>query len=295
MLNKRRVYSLMIMSTIFYTFNGVIDFMVIKALGVGLTAFFIGIGMLLGVIFSLYIFRMRLKLKKPSYYAFSAVSALFIVFYNVLLFLAYVKYTLASIYPLIGLSALIFLIIDILKYKSKLSGALIVVMILAVVLIVFGVFFAESSGFSFHTSTLPFVLGISVFAGVGYYMEFYKIKKYSVGSKILLQPLFLVIIAIFLVNHIPIVSKVNYLFIALGIIGGMLFILASTFELRAMKISNTASVRKTVINRNLINDFEYADTLLVLLGSVLIGSFTYEQIFGGVLIVAGIVLLSSAK
>ncbi len=44
-----------------------------------------------------------------------------------------------------------------------------------------------------------------------------------------------------------------------------------------------------LIKRNFINDFEYSDTFLVLLGSVTIGSFYPIEIFGGLLIVAGII------
>ena len=81
----------------------------------------------------------------------------------------------------------------------------------------------------------------------------------------------------------------------IGIAGGAFFTLTSAFELRALKSTGTHLIRKTVINRNLVSDFEYADTVFVLLGSILIGSFTYEQIFGGALIVIGIVILSHTK
>ena len=54
------------------------------------------------------------------------------------------------------------------------------------------------------------------------------------------------------------------------------------------KIRNSA---RMLIKRNFINDFEYSDTLLVLLGSVVIGSFYPIELLGGVLIVAGIVLI----
>ncbi|MGC8777010.1 MAG: hypothetical protein ACP5P2_03690, partial [Candidatus Micrarchaeia archaeon] len=37
---------------------------------------------------------------------------------------------------------------------------------------------------SFDFATLPFVIVIMLFAGFGYYLVFYNMRKYSVGSKI---------------------------------------------------------------------------------------------------------------
>jgi len=121
-----KVYLLMILGTVFYAFDGVIDYIVVKGIGTGGVALSIGTGMLLGLLLALLLFKMRLKLKSGKYYWFSGLSALLIVLYNLLLFIAYVKYTLASIYPLIGLSALIFLIIDLLKYRKGLSRSLVI-------------------------------------------------------------------------------------------------------------------------------------------------------------------------
>jgi len=153
------------------------------------------------------------------------------------------------------------------------------------------VFFAESTGFDFNINTLPFVIGISTFAGIGYYMLFYKIKKYSIGSKIIFEPFLMLILALLFIHHTVIIPS----YMLIGIIGGVFFTLASAFELMAFKSTDTHLIRETVIKRNLINDFEYADTLFVMLGSVLIGSFTFEQIFGGVLIVIGIIILNYTK
>ncbi|MEM3846013.1 MAG: hypothetical protein QXU98_09955 [Candidatus Parvarchaeota archaeon] len=58
-----------------------------------------------------------------------------------------------------------------------------------------------------------------------------------------------------------------------------------------MKMTRTSGLGKGVITRNFINDFEYADTLLVMLGSILIGSFHAIELLGGVLIVAGIIII----
>ena len=59
-----------------------------------------------------------------------------------------------------------------------------------------------------------------------------------------------------------------------------------------MKASMTKSISRTVVRRNLLNDLGYLDTLLVLAGSLIIGSFLPIEILGGVLIFSGIVVIS---
>ena len=90
-------------------------------------------------------------------------------------------------------------------------------------------------------------------------------------------------------------SGFSYYYFALGLIGGFTFAFASTLELRAMKISTTRGVAKTVLKRNFINDFEYADTLLVLVGSIAIGSYYPIELLGSVFIVAGIVVIGKLQ
>jgi len=285
-------YIALVSSIIVYSINGILDYIVISKIGLGGTVLSIGLGMLLGAVFLIPVFKSHLRLKKVSYLLFSSSSAFFIVIYNLLLFIAYLKYTLASIYPLIGLSALVFFVIDVIRYKRKLPVQLITGLSFAVILVTLGVFFAESTNFNFRLGTLPFVVGISLFAGIGYYMNFYKIRKYSIGTKVAFQPIFMLLFALlFFKSTVP----VNNPYFILGILGGFLFILAVFLELKAMKINNTSSIKKTVITRNFINDFGYLDTVLVLIGSILIGSFTYEEIFGGLLIFAGVLYLEHIR
>jgi len=288
----KNIYVFMVLSTIFYAINGTIDFIVIKHLQFGVAVLSIAVGMLIGAVALAAGFKLRLHLKKRRYYAFSAVSALMIVLYSIILFFAYTRYDLAGIYSLIGLSALVFLFIDIVRYHKKVPTKQTFGLLLGVVLIVLGIFYAESNGQQFQVGTIPFILGIGVISGIGYYMEFYKIKKYSIGTKLIFQPVFLIPIALLLA---PSISNANFGYIALGIVGGLLFSLASVLELRAMKTSSTKSIKATVIRRNYINDFEYADTMLVLAGSVLIGSYYAIQLLGGVLIVAGILVIGHVK
>ncbi|BCS90763.1 MAG: hypothetical protein ARM1_0220 [Candidatus Micrarchaeota archaeon] len=98
-------------------------------------------------------------------------------------------------------------------------------------------------------------------------------------------------IAIFYRSITPI-NMNNYIYLVIGIISGILYPIASLCELEAVSKIHIKTISKEVIKRNFINDFEYADTLIVLLGSVIIGSYKPIQIFGGLLIVASILIIS---
>ena len=284
-----RVYKLIIASVFLYAVNGTIDYVVIKHLQLGTAILSIGMGLALGFAIVASASKLRFSLARKRYYAFSGASALLIAGYTALLFVAYEKYTLASIYPLIGLSALVFFAIDAVRYRRKVQPRKLTILLIGVLLVAAGVFYAESNGFSFQAGTLPFVVGISVIAGVAYYMQFYRIEKYSVGSKLTLQPVFLIIIAL---AFQPAIAGQSLAYAALGVLGGSTFTLANFLELRAMKASMTKSISRTVVRRNLLNDLGYLDTLLVLAGSIIIGSFLPIEILGGVLIFSGIVVIS---
>ncbi len=284
----RTPFALMAMSVVLYAVNGVIDYLVVANLPLGAAILSIGIGVLAGLIAAKFAFRLRVGAEKASQYAFGAVTAMMITAYTLPLLIAYKSYTLASIYPLIGLSALVFFIIDAVKYRKFLAARQTAVLLAGVLLIVAGIFYAESNSYRFQAGTLPFVLLVAAFAGVGYYMEFYRIKKYSIGTKMLFQPVFLIAASMFFAGPFYIGSS----YFALGIAGGSAFAFASVMELRAMKMTKAKGRAKMLMKRNFINDFEYSDTLLVLLGSVIIGSFYPVEIFGGILIVAGIIVIS---
>ncbi|MEM4098093.1 MAG: hypothetical protein QXS81_05345 [Candidatus Micrarchaeaceae archaeon] len=285
-----KAYMLMVLSTIFYAINGTVEFLVIKNMQLGATILSIGIGLLIGVVVAGFAFKMRFRLRNARSYSIGAFSALMITGYTILLFLGYERYTLASIYPLIGLSALVFFLVDYARYRKALKSRQVLMLFIGVLFIVFGVFYAESNGYSFQLGTLPFVFGISIMAGIGYYLQFYKISRYSIGSKLVFQPVMLILAALLFISpfgHL----QISYPYFGLGLFGGFIFALASAFELRAMKTTRTRGLGKGVIARNFINDFEYADTLLVMLGSILIGSFHAIELLGGVLIVAGIIII----
>lgn len=279
--------ALMVASTLLYALNGTIDYLVIKRLPLSTSIISIALGVLAGFIVAKLVFNLRVNVGNRSQYVFGAVTALMITAYTLLLFVAYRSYTLASIYPLIGLSALVFFAIDAARYRRFLAPSQAAVLVAGVALIILGIFYAESNSYRFQAGTLPFVILITLFAGVGYYMEFYKIRKYSIGTKLLFQPIFLLASGLFFAGPI----FVNSPYFALGILGGFAFSLASAMELRAMKMTKARGNARMLIKRNFINDFEYSDTLLVLLGSVIIGSFYPIELLGGILIVTGIILM----
>ena len=279
--------ALMVASTLLYALNGTIDYLVIKRLPLSTSIISIALGVLAGFIVAKLVFNLRVNVGNSSQYVFGAITALMITAYTLLLFVAYRSYTLASIYPLIGLSALVFFAIDAARYRRFLAPSQAAVLVIGVALIILGIFYAESNSYRFQAGTLPFVILITLFAGVGYYMEFYRIRKYSIGTKLLFQPIFLLASGLFFAGPI----FVNSPYFALGILGGFAFSLASAMELRAMKMTKARGNARMLIKRNFINDFEYSDTLLVLLGSVIIGSFYPIELLGGILIVTGIILM----
>ncbi|MCL5101890.1 MAG: hypothetical protein M1544_00835 [Candidatus Marsarchaeota archaeon] len=277
-------------STLLYAINGTIDYIVIKNAGLGLAMLSIALGIGLGVAVVGKPARLRFRLRLRNDYYLGAFSALAVVGYSVILFFAYTKYTLASIYPLIGLSALVFFLIDYFRYRKALSQRQTLFLLSGVLLIVIGIFYAESNQYSFQVGTIPFIIAISGISGVGYYAQFYKIKRYSIGSKLIFQPLFFVPVAV-LFFVISGMRGFSYGYFALGLFGGFVFILASLSELKAMKMSDRRKASKSVVLRNFINDFGYLDTLFVLIGSVIIGSFYPVELFGGIFILIGILLI----
>ena len=145
-----RVYKLIIASVFLYAVNGTIDYVVIKHLQLGTAILSIGMGLALGFAIVASASKLRFSLARKRYYAFSGASALLIAGYTALLFVAYEKYALASIYPLIGLSALVFFAIDAVRYRRKVPPRKLTILLIGVLLVAAGVFYAESNGFSFQ-------------------------------------------------------------------------------------------------------------------------------------------------
>ena len=74
-------------------------------------------------------------------------------------------------------------------------------------------------------------------------------------------------------------------------VAGLFLCIAFSMEIRAVKHSMTGNEKKNVMIRNFINNFTELDTVIVLLASVAIGSYTYGGLEGGALIVVGVLIL----
>ena len=69
----------------------------------------------------------------------------------------------------------------------------------------------------------------------------------------------------------------------------------TALDVHAMDVYTGRGILGSVTERNFINDFAYMDTVFVLVGSIIIGSFTYQQVIGGIAITIGVIVLSRAK
>ena len=217
---------------------------------------------------------------------------------GLLLFLAYQIQSLSNIFPLIEGGVLIFLLLDLVFHRKKLTSKEIALLIIGVLIVFSGSFFAESSGFKFELSTLPYAIGIIISSGVAYYALANNTRRVTEGSK---QLAFVVAglavsLAVLLLYHGPaVLSRYSNLFFLLGAGAGALLCVAFSMEIKAVKIAMTGNEKKDVIFRNFINNFTELDTVIVLLASVAIGSFTVDGLIGGGLIVFGVIVLSLVR
>ena len=215
---------------------------------------------------------------------------------GLLLFLAYQSNSLSNIFPLVEGGVLVFLFLDLLFHRKKLGSKEIALLLFGVTIVFFGTFFAESSGFRFQLSTLPYALGIILAAGIGYYAMANKTNKITEGSKQLAFVVagLVVAITVLIFYHGPsVLSRYSTPFFVLGVVAGALLCLAFSMEIKAVKHAMTGNEKKDVIFRNFINNFTELDTVIVLLSSVLIGSYTIDGLLGGGLIVLGVLILGA--
>lgn len=290
---------LLMLSTVVYALNGTLEYLLLRRFGLYPFFFLWSLGGLLSVPLLMHIMGMRNDLfKDVRKHIPSIAGGAFLVLLNLTLFMAFKLYALAGVYPLIAVSSLVFFAIDLARYKSRLNTSAIALTAAGIILVVAGTFFAESHGYSFNYFMLPFALAIILFAGFGYYLVFYNIRKYSVGSKVSAIALASFIPSVFLLFAAPyskIIQMAHPFYSMLAVFSGMLYVAAVAIELKAVKINENIKLYMSVISKNFINNFTYLDTVLVLLFSIAIGSFTPIEIVGGLLIVAGVIVITIAK
>lgn len=216
---------------------------------------------------------------------------------GVLLFSAYKNYTLASIFPLLEGGVLVFLVLDFAFHRKKLDVKPMLLLAVGVAIVFLGTFFAESTGVHFDVSTLPYAVGMIIAGGIGYYALANKPDKISDGSKNLAFTIAAVVTAVLLVLYhgslsFNLVTATPFLY---GISAGFLLCVAFSMEIRAVKQGTTGNERKDMVMRNFVNNFTELDTVIVLVASVFIGSYTLGGLGGGALIVIGVVILGMIK
>ncbi len=279
--NELRRYYYMVLSSILYGVGGITEFMVVKTINFGTSLILFAIGGFISLPSFLYFAKVKTKPRVPKYWLFSGVASLIVVLYALILYLGYLRFTLASMYPLVNISALIFLLIDLFRYHTKIRPKILILLLIGVTLVTIGAYFAETENSVFQISAVPFALAIATLAGVGYYLQYYRIHKYPVGSKVLFEPVFLLLFGLL---FSPSFTGISVLYILLGLFSGIVFVGGSVLELAAISFLRTETTEQEVVKRNFINDFEYADVLIVLAGSILLGSYYPIEIFVGILL-----------
>ncbi|MGC8537802.1 MAG: hypothetical protein ACP5MZ_02340 [Candidatus Micrarchaeia archaeon] len=252
------------------------------------------IGMLFGVFAMAIPLKMRFGWNRKRY-AFALASGLIITIYLYALFFSYKYYKLAGIYPLLSISVLVFFGFDVILYKRHIPRKMVYFILAGTLLVALGSFIAGSTGFSFNIALLPFIAIFAIGGGAVDYLYFYKIDKYSIGSKTLTFAIIFLVLGILYTAakgfrlYVPPVAAL------IVIIAGFINICALIFSLHAMKLYKSKNIAGGVAERNFINNFTYLDTVFVLIGSVIIGSFTYQEVFGGVIIFIGVLVIERAK
>ena len=290
----KALYFFIVASTALYGISGVVAYKAVQLLPLGNMIFLYAIGNFLGFFLLYKPLKMRLRVGLSAY-GLAATAGIIMSTLLYLLFFAYTHYNLAQIFPFMSLSALLFFFIDIVIYRRNIPLRLGLVIMSGMLLMVLGAFFTGSTGFSFNILLLPLIVAFIVLGGIGNYLYFYKIKTYSIGSKELSFISVFFVLGLFLTISHGFGNAISPGGIAYSIIAGFTGIAATIFELHAIKGYEQGKISKLVAQRNFINSFTYLDTVLVLIGSIIIGSFTYLEVLGGLGMVVGIIIISWAR
>lgn len=130
----------MIISTVFYGINNILEYVAISNLTLGDSILSIGLGIAISDLILYRYIKDSIHLKRKIYYIFSTLATLFIVIYSLIMFAAYKSYDLASIFPLMGLSVFVFFFIDLIKYNKKLRYNDMLMLFIGISILVIGIF-----------------------------------------------------------------------------------------------------------------------------------------------------------
>ena len=293
-IRSKHIVYFIVLSTLAYSIGGVLAYIGVISMPFYSFILLYGIGMLLGVFAMAVPLNMHFGWNRKRY-AFAVASGLVITTYLYVLFFSYKYYKLAAIYPLLSISVLVFFGFDVILYNKRIPRAMGYFILVGTLLVSFGSFVTGSTGFSFNITLLPFIAVFAVGGGAVSYLYFYKIDRYSIGSKMLAFAIIFLMLGILYTAASGFRFDVSLYASLIVLIAGFINVCALMFELHAMKLYKSRNIAGGVAERNFINNFTYLDTVFVLVGSIIIGSFTYQEVLGGIIIFAGVLVIERAR
>jgi drug/metabolite transporter (DMT)-like permease len=294
--SRNKVIWLLVVSIICYSISNILSYFVAVNLSPAAAIVTSRVGALLFLVALLYLERgkisslFKLRIDKRAW-----IYGIAFGINGVLLFTAYQTYTLSSIFPMVEGGSLVFLALDFLINRKEIRRSQIMPLVLGVFVVFIGTYLSQSTGFTFNVAALPYVIGIIVCSGVGYYAMVYKTEHDDTESKLFTYIAIGALLGAMLIPIQPIKAiPTSYLveMLCVGIIGGFLLCVAFVTEIRAVVQGLKNNKSNDVGVRNFINNAEGLDTAVVVIASIWVGSFTYESVLGGLLIVVGVIILS---
>lgn len=294
---SRRILTILTIGLVAYAVSSVLAYLVAVKVPISVTILSIQIGFVPCMIIFALLEKDRIDLRPSKNSIATWVYGICFAIIGVFLFAAYKSYSLAGIYPLLEGGVLVFLALDFLFHRKKIAGREALLLIAGVAIVFIGTYFAESTGLRFNTSALPYAVLLIVASGLGYYALANKTKRIGGGSKNTAFAIAAIVmgLSLLLIYHNSIFNSITPFQLLEAVAAGALLCVAFTCEMKGVRYAVTGDVRKDVILRNFINNFTELDTVIVLLASVLIGSYSYEALFGGALIIVGVLVLGTIK
>jgi drug/metabolite transporter (DMT)-like permease len=288
----RKILGLLAISTVAYSVAAVLSFSAVINLPLQDAVFMIAAGFSMGYLLLSRLFRLNATPQQMNAFnvsggAITAVSVLIV-------YMAFTRFTLASVYPIVAAAVVVFFAVDYIRFRKRISGLEAGALGLGVLLVFLGTFFTESRGFTFNMDTLPYVIGIVITGGIGFYLMLYNIERKNAGARSASMPMTMAVLALGGMAAFGLGAPMA-LFLAIGMIGGFFLSIAIISELVAMEREESRSMKKNLISRNFVNNFTYLDVVIVLAMSVLLRSYTVQEVIGGLVVVAGVIIIGFVR
>lgn len=292
----RKILTMLLVSCLAYSISSILAYLVDTRMAISTTILSTQVGFVICTIGFLLFTKDKLNIRPSRSNLAVWAYGLGFALTGIFLFAAYKSNTLSNIFPLLEGSILVFLLLDLVFHRKTLSRKEIYLLVIGVIVVFAGTFFASSKGFQFSLSILPYAIGIITCSGIGYYALANSTGKVTEASKNLAFSICAIAsgVVILALNHgSAVLEALKPVPFAAGVVSGFFLCIAFSMEIRAVKHSMTGSERKNVLLRNFINNFTELDTIVVLVASIVIGSYTYNGLAGGALIVIGVLILGS--